>query len=69
MTPKNLLARQRRIIVGLQLALGLFFFAAVTPAFAQLQIVSRFPRLDEIRATPKFAGELVEQEQYHPLPA
>lgn len=52
MTPKNLLARQRRIIVGLQLALGLFFFAAVTPAFAQLQIVSRFPRLDEIRATP-----------------
>ena len=25
--------------------------------------------VDEIRATPKFAGELVEQEQYHPLPA
>ncbi len=25
--------------------------------------------LDDIRAALKFAGELVEQEQYHPLPA
>jgi uncharacterized protein (DUF433 family) len=25
--------------------------------------------VDEIRAALKFAGELVEQEQYHPLPA
>lgn len=25
--------------------------------------------VDDIRAALKFAGELVEQEQYHPLPA
>jgi uncharacterized protein (DUF433 family) len=25
--------------------------------------------LDDIRAALKFAGQLVEQEQYHPLPA
>jgi uncharacterized protein (DUF433 family) len=25
--------------------------------------------MDDIRAALKFAGELVEQEQYHPLPA